>query len=251
MNSDTNRTGQDISPYTQSINQPHVQKIEEALKHWDKRRPEDKVFWSVPTFNIGQTIYRNEALMRAIHDMEKLGLDIRKSEVLDVGCGQGDGLFPFLNNGFSTKQLHGIDLYADRLATGRSLCPGLDLKEGDASKMPYSDCSFDVVCEQFCFCHIPDSASVKAQIAKEMLRVAKPGGFILIHDWRMGSESRKLYGMSKKRISDWFNLPVVGRYRSQLFPQIGRPVSTHVPFLYPLMRLIPFATGSWVTVLRK
>src|SRR5205814_425450 len=133
-------------------------------------------------------------------------------------------------SGYRMEQLHGIDLMEDRVERGHWMTPGLDLRAGDATAMPYADRSFDLVCEQFCFCHIPNDQA-KAEIAREMMRVARR--FIMIHDWRAGSESRKLYGVSLKRIRCWFPGWVIGaRFKSQLWPPVGRPLSRHAPRLY-------------------
>ena len=151
--------------------------------------------------NIGQFVSRIGALLRALAWMQASGLDPTTAQVLDVGAAQGYGLRPFLVARFSMAQLHGLDLFADRVEEGLRRTPGLDLRVGDATAMPYADRSFDLVCEQFCFCHIPDDAA-KASIAREMMRVSR--GFILIHDWRMGSASRQLYGVSRARIVSGF-----------------------------------------------
>ena len=131
-------------------------------------------------------------------------------------------------------------------------CAGLracDLRVGDATAMPYADRSFDLVCEQFCFCHIPDDAA-KASIAREMMRVSR--GFILIHDWRMGSASRQLYGVSKARMREWFPGWEIGaRFRSQLWPPLGRPISRLAPLLYDVARLAGPLVGSWITILSR
>jgi len=238
--------------YKRVADDQHVLKTEDALRHWDSRRAGDQQWITHPPQNIGQVVYRHDGFLRALFELERRGLDITKANVLDVGAANGYGLRYFLVNGFRVDQLHGVDLFADRVEMGHQITPGIDLRHGDGAALPYPDASFDIVCEQFCFCHIPDQAGIKEKISAEMLRVTKPGGYILVNDWRMGSESKKLYGMSVSRIKAFFpGLPIVARYRSQLFPPIGRPVSKYFPALYGLFRLVPFLTGSWLTVLQK
>lgn len=236
--------------YTRASKDSHVLSTENALKHWDVRRAKDINAPPLPPQNISSTSARVQALMRALYDMRTTlgGLD-SDARVLDVGCGQGDGLHPFLMMGFRIDQLAGLDLFADRIETAKRLTPGMDFQTGDATAMPYADKSFDIVCEQFCFCHVPD-ADAKAKMAREMMRVSK--GFIVIHDWRAGSASRKLYGVSQARIREWFpGWQVVARYRSQLWPPIGRPLSRSAWPLYDLARAFNPLVGSWLTVLRR
>jgi hypothetical protein len=226
----------------------HVVTTEDALKHWDNRRKGDSTE-GIPPHNIGQLTSRLDALMRALAWMEVDGLDVTTAEVLDVGAAQGYGLRPFLLSGFSLQQLHGIDLFTDRVETGKRRTPGLDLIAGDATAMPYPAGTFDIVCEQFCFCHVPDDEA-KRKMALEMMRVSRR--FILIHDWRAGSTRKKLYGVSQARIREWFPGWKVGaRFRSQLWPPIGRPLSRHAGLLYDAARIVNPLVGSWMTVLHR
>lgn len=227
----------------------HVVATEQALKHWDHRRLATDGDVSVAPQNISATTARLQALLLAVNMMERSGLDITASQVLDVGCAQGYGLRPFLLAGFRLDQLHGIDLFADRVEYGKELTPGMDLRVGDATVMPYEDQSFDLVCEQFCFCHIP-SDEAKVKIAREMMRVSKR--YIIIHDWRAGSERKQLYSVSQSNIARWFpGWTIAARYRSQLWPPIGRPLSRFAWSLYDLARALSPLIGSWMTVLTK
>lgn len=227
----------------------HVRATEEALRHWDKRRADDRQSEVLQPHNICAVTSRQQGLMRAIYFMESRGLDMSKAQVLDVGCAQGYGLRPFLLDGFAMEQLHGIDLMADRVERGKYLTPSMDLIQGDATAMPYEAQSFDIVCEQFCFCHVPvDEAKIK--IAAEMMRVSRQ--FILIHDWRMGSKSKQLYGVTQAKIRTWFpGWHVVDRFRSQLWPPLGRPFSRFAWPLYDLARAFSPLVGSWFTVLHR
>ncbi len=226
----------------------HVVATEDALKHWDVRRPSTSQ-QSIEPYNVGQMSARVDALLRSVVWMEAHGLDITKDHVLDVGAAQGYGLWQFLLSGFPITNLHGIDLFEDRVAEGKRRTPGLDLRVGDATAMPFANGEFALVCEQFCFCHIPDEEA-KRKIAEEMMRVSSK--FILIHDWRMGSEARKLYSVSQTKIASYFpRYRVMLRTRSQLWPPIGRPLSLYAPLLYDMFRVINPFVGSWMTVLQK
>jgi len=109
--------------------------------------------------------------------------------------------------------------------------------------------------EQFCFCHIDDD-SVIAQISQQMLRVTKPGGYILIMDWCVGRNSMRYNGVSKNKIRSLFKDGVetefVKRFPAQLAPPVGRFLSKHFPSLYQLVAsLFPFFVLSHITLLRR
>lgn len=186
--------------------------------------------------------------------MSKHGLRVENASVLDVGAASGYGLKPFLLNGFRPDQLHGIEMDPERVRKAHAMQPDLPIIEGDATDMTryYAAASFDVVCEQFCFCHIPN-ADVRRKIANEMLRVVRPNGFILVHDWRMSRGA--IYGVPQTIIRDLFRVgtdtTVIARIPSQLWPPIGRSVSKYVPGLYQLGWRIPALVGSRLTVLKR
>jgi ubiquinone/menaquinone biosynthesis C-methylase UbiE len=235
----------------------HIEKIEEALKVWESRRGNDETRVTVISENIWPTASRNASMMQAVHDLEvKYGLNIHSSKLLDVGAATGYGLWQFLLSGFRANQLYGVDLYQDRIERGKEICPGLNLYVGDGTNMSmFENGTFDIACEQFCFVHVPLD-DTQRKMAKEMLRVVKPGGFIIILDWAVTSRKRQLNGMSLAKIKEMFEVgtttEICERYPAQLLPPVGRPISRHVPSLYRLVAtLFPFLVGSKLTVLRK
>ncbi len=115
-----------------------------------------------------------------------LGKIVRMAEVtaedttLDVACGPG-----LLVCGFAPLvcQAHGIDLTpamlqeAVRLQGERRL-RNVSWTEGDVTSLPYEDGSFSVVTCRFAFHHFSEPLLV----LREMLRVCKPGGRIVVAD---------------------------------------------------------------------
>ncbi len=103
--------------------------------------------------------------------------------VLDVGCGTGGLVESFVERGATVT---GIDRSPAMLAVAQErLGDSADLYEGDATQLPFEDNAFDLVTASL-FLHelLPETRS--AAVA-EMARVAKPGGHILIIDYRVGS----------------------------------------------------------------
>jgi phosphatidylethanolamine/phosphatidyl-N-methylethanolamine N-methyltransferase len=97
--------------------------------------------------------------------------------VLEVGVGTGINLALYPR----TCRVTGIDLSSKMLAKaqGRIDSKGLDhceVAEMDATKMSFADNSFDVVYAPYVISVVPDPVAV----AREMRRVCKPGGRIVI-----------------------------------------------------------------------
>jgi ubiquinone/menaquinone biosynthesis C-methylase UbiE len=95
--------------------------------------------------------------------------------VLDVGCGTGRGI-GYLRTRFPEMRCHGADASAAQLrqAMIKRGIPQDLLHECDATKLPFPDQSFDVVCEFGALHHMrnPNTA------VREMTRVARRAVFI-------------------------------------------------------------------------
>ncbi|NER25473.1 MAG: methyltransferase domain-containing protein [Symploca sp. SIO1C2] len=100
--------------------------------------------------------------------------------VLDVGCGIG-GSSRILARDYSFA-VTGITISPEQVRRAQELTPpevNAQFKVDDALAMSFPDASFDVVWSIEAGPHMPD----KAQFARELLRVLKPGGILVVADW--------------------------------------------------------------------
>ena len=93
--------------------------------------------------------------------------------VLDLGCGTAASTACLRAAGYHA---FGSDLSPLFLARGRGEHGGLPLAAGDAYQLPYDDATFDAVVSYEFIEHVPDVPAV----LREMARVARPGGRVLI-----------------------------------------------------------------------
>jgi ubiquinone/menaquinone biosynthesis C-methylase UbiE len=117
------------------------------------------------------------------------GDDLR---VLDVACGTG-GFLRLLGGALPRLDYTGLDLSEAYLAYARERCqdvPRLNLVQGNAEEMPFRDRWFDVVTSVYLFHELPKDARRNAM--REMLRVLKPGGLLVIEDSAQLSDSGEL-----------------------------------------------------------
>jgi SAM-dependent methyltransferase len=102
--------------------------------------------------------------------------------ILDVGCGEGRWLRRFAQWGAATDNLAGIDLLPERIAAARESCPaGLRLICGSAGEIPFADSHLDIVLCMNVMSSIL-AGGLRAAVAAEMLRVLRPGGFVIWYD---------------------------------------------------------------------
>jgi len=106
-------------------------------------------------------------------------------KVLDLGCGDGTTALPAAQRG---AEVTGVDIAANLVAAGNARAEAAGLanlrfQEGDASDLDgLADESFDLVVSVFGAMFAPRPFDV----AKEMVRVAKPGGRIVMANWIPG-----------------------------------------------------------------
>jgi SAM-dependent methyltransferase len=131
--------------------------------------------WSSGDFNeiARQTMMVAEDVCRAA--------DPRPNQnVLDVACGSGNVALVAARRYCNVA---GIDIAANLIdrARQRAAAEGsqIDFRVGDAQDLPYSDASFDTVFSVFGVMFAPD----QQRAARELLRVCRPGGKIVMANW--------------------------------------------------------------------
>jgi SAM-dependent methyltransferase len=103
-------------------------------------------------------------------------------KVLDLGCGDGTTAIPAAKRG---AEVLGVDIAGNLVAAGNKRAKDLGLancrfQQGDASSMPeVPDRSFDLLVSIFGAMFAPRPFDV----AKEMVRVTRPGGRIIMGNW--------------------------------------------------------------------
>jgi len=143
----------------------------------------------VQTINPNKALWEKGDFTRIASTMRGSGealvgsLNIRRgTKVLDLGCGDGTTALPAARLG---ADVLGVDIAANLVEAGRqrAAAEGLDncrFQEGDASNLEgLADRSFDVVVTIFGAMFAPRPFDV----AKEMVRVTRPGGRIVMGNW--------------------------------------------------------------------
>jgi SAM-dependent methyltransferase len=140
----------------------------------------NKALWEKGDFTrIAETMRESgEALVASLG----IGEGVR---VLDLGCGDGTTAVPAAQLG---AEVLGVDISSPLVAAGNARAHSLGLtnlsfQEGDASALgELADDSFDVVVSMFGAMFAPRPA----EVAKEVVRVTRPGGRIVMGNWIPG-----------------------------------------------------------------
>lgn len=200
-----------------------------------------------------QTLAQDVAVVRACHD---IALEPDKARILDVGSGRGNTLAQLIRLGYRPANITGIEIQAERIKWTRDIYAQVCLIHGDASSVGFGDGTFDLVTEGTMFAALTDNG-LRQRISSEMLRVCRPGGYLLLIDWRIPKWRDANYrALTKREVRNLFEVGVktdlIGTYRGALVPPIGRFLSTWLPSLYFVVRAAaPFLVGQVAYLLKR
>ena len=126
------------------------------------------------------------------------------SGVLDVATGTGAQALAFARRGHDVV---GVDLSAAmiRVAQKKNRDGKVRFDVADATDLPYPNGRFDVTCISFALHDMP--LTIREKVLKEMVRVTRLGGTLLIVD----------YGLPKNRLGRWLIYRLVRLYEATYY----------------------------------
>jgi MPBQ/MSBQ methyltransferase len=135
-----------------------------------------------------------------VHEMVRWGgLDRLPTgtTMLDVGCGIGGSSRILARDyGFAVT---GVTISPQQVQRATELTPTgvtAQFQVDDAMNLSFPDASFDVVWSVEAGPHMPD----KAIFAKELMRVLKPGGLLVVADWNQRDDRKKPLNVWEKPV---------------------------------------------------
>ena len=157
-------------------------------------------------------------------------------KVLDVACGTGDMAVELLQRGCKVT---GVDLSEEMMAIAKQKAPQAEYKLADAERLSFEDASFDAVTCAFGvrnFVHLE-------QGIKEMLRVLKPGGRMVILELATPDSPllRPFYNLYTRHIIPWLGQHLAGS--RDAYTYLPRSIE-HFPKGTDFIHIIENAGGS-------
>ena len=146
---------------------------------------------------------------------DQLGLT-GNDHVLDVGCGIG-GTSRFVASRFGCR-VTGVDLTPEFIETGTALCKwvGLDeqieLHQGNALSMPFTEGSFDAAI----MLHVGMNIADKAGLFSEVYRLLRPGAVFGVYDVMKTGDGELKYPVPWSSVPDTCALATQAQYVAAL-----------------------------------
>ncbi|HAH32811.1 MAG TPA: SAM-dependent methyltransferase [Elusimicrobia bacterium] len=193
---------------------------------------------------------REKGVLRILKD--KCAVNLSGKLILDVGCGSGGGLLDFVRYGANPKNLYGIDLLPERVKSAEQKLPYSNIYQGDAaSGLPWPDSRFDIATQLTVFTSILEM-DVKQALAKEIIRVLKPKGFLLWYDFHFDNPSNKdVKGVKKAEIEQLFPRCVVSLERITLAPPLSRLIAPYSTICCALLEKMKFLNTHYIGYIQK
>jgi SAM-dependent methyltransferase len=156
------------------VTTPELERIRAAYRERDARAAQRA--WT-PAY-LG---HLQELEWQLLAALRAAGVALPAARVLDLGSGGGYLLHRLRELGAPDPV--GIELSEDRVARARERYPGLDLRAGSATALPFEDGAFDLVTQFTVLSSVLDEGTRRA-IAAEAQRVLRRGGVLISYDLR-------------------------------------------------------------------
>lgn len=160
------------------------------------------------------------------------------TRILDVGCGAGKELIRFIGRGARPENLHGIEIQEELVSEAHALAPHIDVRQGDATALPFEDGTFDLVLA-FVMLSSMRSDESRRLAAAEMLRVTAPSGSVLVYDFALNPRNQDVRPIGAQELRRLFAGGVVTGRRVTLAPPLARAVTPRSWHAAALLATIP------------
>lgn len=182
---------------------------------------------------------------------EAFGANLSKITALDVGCGDGRFLQMLVSWGANPELLIGTEYLETRLkAAVMRTAPGISWHLGDLDFVQDATC--DLVVANTVFSSILQE-DIRNGLAGEMWRVLKPGGHIMVFDFRYNNPLNKnVRRVTRRELSRYWHQMVPLKYQTLLLlPPLARLLAPYSLTALRILGCIPVFRSHFVYMVKK
>lgn len=204
-------------------------------------------------FNAANMLLIQEREACFLQALRSLGLsNLGEVTLLDVGCGDGYFVRQFIQWGAKPENITGVELLSNRLINAHRLCPAAaNICFADASELPFEDGSFALVLQATMLTSVLNQ-SLRVQIAREMLRVLRPGGAILSYDFFVNNpRNPDVRRVTLSDLRELFPETEITARKLTLAPPLARAIAPISPMLCRILSAMKILSTHYLAVVRK
>jgi len=231
---------------------PESARVEEArirTVYAKRQRHDVRYSW----FSPGHLFMMQERERQLLTLLQRHGFALLDAyKILEIGCGTGYWLREFIKWGARPENIAGVDLLSDRVTEAKKLCPeAVQVQCGSAAELAFPNDTFDLVLQSTVFTSVLD-ASMKQQMASEMLRVVKSDGLILWYDYRVNNPwNSDVRGVKRQEIDQLFPGCLIKLQRLTLAPPLVRLLTPYSWLACYLLGKVPWLCTHYLGVIWK
>jgi ubiquinone/menaquinone biosynthesis C-methylase UbiE len=214
-----------------------IERIQQEYARREKRFADSDLY---SMFNASHLFAVQQRQRATLKILRKMGIhSLLDLKLLEIGWGSGRILQEFLNFGMPSRNLYGLDLLMNRLSQAHEQLPVSQLVNADAQVIPFRSGSFDVVTQYTALSSILDSV-IRERVAAGMLRILKPGGFIIWYDFWLNPANPQTHGIRPAEIRSMFPGCRLQFQKITLAPPLARrlvPISWAAAFFLESLRI--------------
>jgi ubiquinone/menaquinone biosynthesis C-methylase UbiE len=153
--------------------------------------------------------------------------------------------------GAAPGNCYGIDSCAESVAAARELNPNITFFEGNAEQLPFPNNDFDLIFQFTVFTSVLDDG-VRRNIADEIRRVLRPGGYFIWYDFAYSNpRNANVRGISRNKVRNLLGGFHLTFRKVTLAPPIGRAAVKVFPSLYWILRSVPLLRTHYFCFAQK
>jgi len=172
-------------------------------------------------------------------------------KILDIGCGSGGQLRRMTDFGAEPVNCFGIDLFRKSLGDGRRTNPNISFAEANAAQLPFANEAFDIVFQFTVLTSVLDN-HLRHDIASEIRRVLRPGGYCIWYDFAYSNpRNPNVRGIGRREIASLLEGFRLQFSKITLAPPIGRPAARISSILYRILSAVPLLRSHYFCFAQK
>lgn len=176
---------------------------------------------------------------------------LKDKRILDVGCGTGGTLLPFMLYGAAPVNCFGVDILESHIETTRQRLPNMTFECCSGDNIPFEKGGFDLVTMFTLLSSVLDN-NIRRRICQQALTMLCPGGWVLIYDFRVNNPfNPDVKAVTLKELKQYFRCCKYYTKTLTLLPQLGRAIGPYSLALCSLMAKIPLLRTHRMTMFQK